>query len=125
MRARGITKDGKPIFPEDHEHAIVAHWLDLRNLLWWHTPNGGSRNRIEAAKLRRMGVKPGVPDFIILTPPKKLGASHVALELKALDGEAPTSDQASMLAAMKKYGWETGWFRGADAAIDWLQKLYG
>ena len=32
----------------------------------WHTPNGGSRNKIEAAKLKRQGVTAGVADWLIL-----------------------------------------------------------
>lgn len=34
---------------------------------WWcHVPNGGKRGKIEAAKLKKMGVKPGVADVLII-----------------------------------------------------------
>jgi VRR-NUC domain len=36
--------------------------------LWWHTPNGEIRDKREAAKLRAMGVKPCVPDFLLISP---------------------------------------------------------
>lgn len=34
--------------------------------LLFHVPNGGSRNAIEAGKLKAMGVTPGIPDMIFL-----------------------------------------------------------
>lgn len=30
-----------------------------------HIPNGGFRNKLEASKFKKMGVRPGVPDFLI------------------------------------------------------------
>lgn len=63
--------------PEDSLHITIADWLMLKypKLLWWHTPNGGMRvnkkNKQgdlyspEANKLKRMGVKAGVPDIFI------------------------------------------------------------
>lgn len=37
-----------------------------RDVLFWHTPNGGLRNKREAAKLKAMGVRPGVSDLIFI-----------------------------------------------------------
>ena len=34
----------------------------------YHIPNGGSRNRLEAANLKRQGVKAGVPDLCLPVP---------------------------------------------------------
>lgn len=34
----------------------------------YHTPNGGKRDRMEAALLKAMGVKAGVPDLTIIGP---------------------------------------------------------
>lgn len=54
---------------EDAEQEALFRWLELARwrgvplVSWyWHTPNGGSRNVVEAMKLKRMGVKRGVPD---------------------------------------------------------------
>lgn len=55
--------------PEQGLHVAVAHYLDLAlpdDAVAFHVPNGGTRNVIEAMTLKRMGVKAGVPDFIIL-----------------------------------------------------------
>lgn len=55
---------------EDDLQMAVAQLLDLvikPPSRWWHTPNGGRRDAREAARLKRMGVKAGVPDVRIET----------------------------------------------------------
>ena len=49
-------------------HAECVAWFrkTFPATLGWHTPNGGKRGKAEAAKFRRLGVLPGVPDWIIL-----------------------------------------------------------
>lgn len=46
----------------------------------WHTPNGEHRDAITGAKLKRMGVLPGVPDWILVAP----GGFLHFLELKRI-----------------------------------------
>lgn len=54
---------------EDDEQEKVFQWKELQLRAHpelkslHHTPNGGSRNRLEAVKLKRMGVLAGVPDI--------------------------------------------------------------
>jgi len=55
---------------------------------WWHTPNGERRDGRTAAKLKAMGVRPGVPDFMLIGPD---GAARL-LELKR-EGEALSDAQ--------------------------------
>lgn len=35
---------------------------------WFHPPNGGSRDAATGAKLKRMGVRKGIPDVLFLQP---------------------------------------------------------
>jgi VRR-NUC domain len=44
----------------------IVHLLriDFPNLLFYHVPNGGLRNKREASKLKAMGVMAGVPDLV-------------------------------------------------------------
>lgn len=44
-----------------HDHAR-PEWL------WFHVPNGERRDVQTGARLKRMGVKPGVPDFLLISP---------------------------------------------------------
>jgi|SRR6185437_14718132 len=44
-----------------------------------HIPNGGARRPIEAAILKTMGVVPGIPDLLVMWPPR----NFAFIELKA------------------------------------------
>ena len=60
------------IFPaanEDELQIQMVNWLRcvLRpGVMFWHTPNGGSRNVCEASKMKAMGVLAGITDLIFL-----------------------------------------------------------
>lgn len=49
-----------------------------------HSPNGGKRNLIEATKFKKMGVRAGFPDFILLIPTKQY--PFMGIELKTAKG---------------------------------------
>jgi hypothetical protein len=51
------------------------------DLLIFHVPNGGSRNLPEALKFKRMGVLPGVADFLMFCK------TDVAIEMKDKGGD--------------------------------------
>lgn len=59
---------------EDTEQIVVIQWAQYNvrrypELKWLHhCPNGGSRNRLEAVKLKQMGVKAGVADLCLPYP---------------------------------------------------------
>lgn len=59
---------------EDTEQINVISWAGWNvnhhpELKWlYHVPNGGSRNRLEAVKLKQMGVKAGVADLCLPYP---------------------------------------------------------
>ena len=66
---------------EDALQRDVARLLDYAlppDAVWFHAPNGGGRSKVEAAIFKGLGVKPGVPDLIILYRGRCL-----AIELKA------------------------------------------
>jgi len=126
QRARGITKDGKPIFDEDYEHILVADWLRAHNIFFIHVPNSGKRSPAYGKKMKRMGMLAGVSDFLIFDPPPLVLATRGAvLELKALDGKPPSKEQITFLGSMQRRGYEDYWCRGAEAAIKWLSEYCG
>lgn len=59
---------------EDTEQMTVIQWAQYNTIhfpeLKWlhHVPNGGSRNKLEAVKLKQMGVKAGVSDLCLPYP---------------------------------------------------------
>ena len=122
-RARGITKDGKPIFSETIEHQKVAQWLDENGVYFIHVPNEGKRTPWTGRTLKRMGMKAGVADFLIFDPPPNYpGSGGVALEIKALDGGKPTPAQVEFLGQMGLRNYRVRWYKGSEAAIAWLKE---
>ncbi len=59
----------------------------LKNLLF-AVPNGGFRNPIEAANLKKQGVIPGVSDLILLVPNNSYNS--LCIELKTDKGKQST-----------------------------------
>lgn len=75
----------------------------LRNLLF-AVPNGGARNRTEAAIMKGEGVTAGVADLILLFPTKK--HHGLCIEMKTLTGTQQDSQiawQRTVEAAGYKY----------------------
>lgn len=76
---------------EDTEQINVASWAawnerQYPELKWLHhIPNGGSRNKAEAVKLKQMGVKAGVSD-LCLPYPKGIYCG-LYIEMKFGDGK--------------------------------------
>lgn len=67
-----------------------------------HIPNGGSRNVLEAANLKRQGVKAGVPDVCLPVPSS--GRHGLYIEMK-YGKNKPTEKQRAWLTALKNQGY--------------------
>lgn len=110
---------------EEEEQERLAVLLDDLGLRWAHIPNGGLRHIKVAKKLRKAGVKSGVPDILIFTrPPKKPGWIGLAIELKRRIGGVVSDNQKEWLQDLERIGWVTVVCRGYDEAVKVLKK-YG
>lgn len=69
------------------------------HVLGWHTPNGEKRDRRTAEKLKRMGVLPGVADWLMFPDGVK-----IAIEFKRPDGGEQSDDQVKFEKAWKRNG---------------------
>jgi VRR-NUC domain len=78
-------------------------------------PNGGFRRPIEAAIMKGLGVKPGVPDIIAIRDGKVF-----ALELKTETGR-PTDAQLAAIEAIRRAGGFAAICYGLDRALACLQ----
>lgn len=92
----------KYVGSEDNFQKAVARYLDTLGAFWFHCPNGGSRNAIEASKLKGMGVKAGIPDCLILDQRK--GYSGMAIELK-VGYNKPSDQQLSIFDKLVAANW--------------------
>jgi hypothetical protein len=100
------------------QRAVLQH-LDVRatpGTYWFHVGNGGWRSPVEARIFKGLGVKPGVPDLILI----RNGQTH-ALELKANGGRL-TPVQATAHVLMRAAGAIVGVAHGIDEATAWLEE---
>lgn len=113
-----IGKHARKNEEEQLQRAIVEH-LRLRaprDVLWWHTPNGGARSKSDGGKFKALGVRPGVPDLQFLFPD-----GHVAfLELKAGDGKL-SPEQTNFLIFCDRAGVEAAVAYNIDQALTILE----
>lgn len=99
---------------EHLEQCAVIDYCKIRRYPVFAIPNGGSRNKAEAAKLKAEGVSAGVPDLFIPIP--KQGYHGLFIEMKV--GKNRTSlEQDEWLALLRKNGYRAEVCYGADAAI--------
>lgn len=121
---RATVRKGRLVAPEDAEQITVMEWAAANEYRYpqlaflLHIPNGGSRRKAEAVKLRRMGVKPGVPDLFLPVP--RGSYAGLWIEMKRKDGVL-SSLQSGFLQAMASFGYCCAVCRGADEAIARLE----
>ncbi len=104
---------------EDNLQKQVATYLDFSEAVWFHSPNGGKRNLLEAIKFKKMGVKSGVPDCLILN--QRQGFKGLAIELKVGKNQ-PTQNQMDWLEDLARLGylcWVSWSLDEVVALIDW------
>lgn len=112
---------------EDNEQMILFRWAAMQSgkfpelELLYHIPNGGKRNKAEAARFKAMGVKSGVPDLHL--PVARGGYHSLYIELKAANGRV-SENQSEWLAALNQQGNKAvacyGWEQAAQAIKDYL-----
>ena len=90
--------------------------------LIFHIPNGGSRNKMEAANLKAEGVKAGVPDLCLPVPRNE----HHGLYIEMKWGKNKTTENQNWwLEQLEQQGYKTEVCYGADAALIALTKYLG
>ena len=112
---------------EEQEQNAVAKWLRRNRVLFTHPPNGLQRSKAAGARLKRLGVCPGVPDLLIFSPsPAEPSARGVAIEMKRRRRGMVSLNQERFHRALRDAGWSVFVCEGAASAIRQLVKLgYG
>lgn len=121
------TSAKKAVPSENSEQMRVAEFLDASpGVVWAAVPNGGKRSKFEAIVFKKTGVKRGVPDCLVFTPPPALPAAKgTAFEMKKADGVPSdvSDDQRLWLDRLERLGWATFVAYGADDALRQLRSL--
>ena len=118
----------KPTPYEGNEQEALFRWANFARdrlpelELLHHIPNGGSRNKLEAANLKRQGVKAGVPDLCL---PVARGNQHgLYIEMKAGKNK-PTEKQEEWISALRGQGYAVevcyGWEEAAETITKYLK----
>ena len=108
----------KHIQREAMEQEALFVWAAMKSNIYpvlellYHIPNGGTRNKIEAANLKRQGVKAGVPDIHLPVARGKFNGLYI--ELKAGNNK-PSKEQKEWLIKLRQQGYV------AEVCVGWLQ----
>jgi len=102
---------------EQQEQFKLVHWLKLQKVFFYHIPNGGYRNPIEAAKFKRLGVVPGIPDICVPTAHPRKGYHGLYIELKRVSGGKVSDSQQECIDILTKNGYKVIVCKGADEAM--------
>ena len=119
-------KNNTPL--EDDEQKAFIQWCWFQSVKYkgldmiYAIPNGGSRNKIEAVKLKQTGVKKGVPDLFL---PVAKGKYHgLYIEMKRQQGGRLSPEQQQWLIALANQGYATAVCKGKDEAIKVVEEYY-
>jgi hypothetical protein len=102
-----------------------CRWRLRPDVIFWHTPNGEARDKRTAAKLKAMGVLPGVADlqFMWHTEDSEGGRLHVLfLELKRKGGKQ-TETQDDFERAVSSTGAHYRCVDSIDEAMEIITKF--
>lgn len=107
---------------ERHDHIMFARYLDENGYVFVHPPLEGKRSPVTGRILKAMGMKKGVPDFLIFgkTDGERYyrfsGVYGVAIEMKS-DSGRPSKEQAEWLKTLGMLGWRVCVAYGYDDAV--------
>lgn len=115
---------------EAQEQTTLFEWAEFMSRKWpelrymHHIPNGGSRNAIEAARLKQQGVKAGIPDIFL---PCARGKYHgLYIEMKRRKGGRVSIEQKKMLIALQDQGYKAvvcqGWEEAKDTITSYMEE---
>ena len=126
--AARLPKDTRLLPKEGEEQARLFSWAGMVShrhpelRMMFHVPNGGARNKTEAARFKAEGVKAGVPDICLPVP---RGTYHgLFIELKRLDGGRVSPEQRAWLDDLLGQGYFAvvcfGWERASEIIQEYL-----
>ena len=114
---------------ESTEQQALFEWAEFAAKktpeLWlmYAVPNGGKRDKVTAAILKREGVKPGVPDTCLPVP--RGGFHGLYIEMK-FGKNKPSANQLWWIEQLQKQGYRVvvcyGWGEAVKVIVEYLTK---
>tara|TARA_B110000285_G_scaffold75466_1_gene86901 strand:- start:891 stop:1316 length:426 start_codon:yes stop_codon:yes gene_type:complete len=127
VKAQGTSNSGGDV-SEHTEQVALFNWCKLMEgrhpqmALIFSIPNGGHRHIAVARKLKKEGVKSGIPDIFLSVP--KNDKHGMFIEMKHGKNK-PSESQLEWLGALSGEGYETAICYGFDDARDAIIKYLG
>lgn len=110
--------------PEQQLQITCVQWLELqrrmKTLTYFAVPNGGKRSKLAGWILKKMGMRPGIPDMVVGWSPAKL----IFLELKAIRGYAST-EQKDIHEELTRYGFKVFIIKSLEQMIQVITEQKG
>jgi len=108
-------------YPEDDLQMAAARYLDLIGAKWFHVANERKTTRQAGQRLKKKGVKSGIPDIIILD--QKKGFTGLVIELK-IKGNYTTENQKKWLKTFKGLNYMAVVAYNMDEVIDVVNNYF-
>lgn len=122
-------KDASPEISESVEQERLFQWAEGMSVVYpelismYHIPNEGKRKRSTGARLKRMGLRKGVPDVCL--PVARCGCHALYIEMKRLKDGRPTQDQLDWIELLTKQGNMAVICKGWEVAAELIEKYLG
>ena len=120
---------------EDDNQELVIRWCELNKIKYpslkmiFSIPNGGKRNPREAARLKRQGVRAGIPDLFLASPrigsiwPHSGDEHGFFIEMKSEKGTV-NKNQLPWILELRESGYKVdvcySWIEAVNEIIDYL-----
>ena len=103
---------------EAQEQAAFVQYMRLKHpdILIFAIPNGGSRNKAEASRMKAGGVVAGIPDLFV--PEYKL-----FIEMKRRKGGSVSQRQKWIMFELRRVGYRCEVCKGSDEAIALMKEV--
>ena len=135
MNLKHITPEQLAFHNTEDGHQLAffcwcaLNYKEYPELKWaFHVPNGGFRHKAEAAKLRAMGVRSGVPDICL--PVRRGSYSGLFIELKRMakdgkrEGRLSDNQKEVWIPFLKSQGFGVavayGWMEARNIIVSYL-----
>lgn len=122
MCSESKRKEAMILIPTEQQEAeTLAAYLQLKGYDFHHSPNETGSDpaaRRRAIRMKRAGVSRGFPDYLIYT-----NGHRIAIELKRIKGGSTSKEQREWLTVLSKYGYNTSVCKGANEAIQFIERV--
>ena len=111
------------ILTEQQECQVLVAYCAVKKIRLVHVPNGMASTAKEGARMKKMGLAKGFPDYFL--PYMRSGFGGMFVEMKRKCGGYPSIVQTEWIAYLNEAGYKAHICLGAQNAIDEIERYLG